>query len=356
MELPIASSSRCEIRSVIRFLTAKKVAPIDIHRQLVEVYGEKCIDVKNVRKWCREFLSGRENVHDEERTGRPSHSNETVQAVEAEMLKNRRVTVKDLEEKLGGVCSRDSIRVILKDTLNYRKVSARWVPKQLTEDHKRQRVECAEEVLRRYEEEKDDFLDSIVTGDETWAHHYTPETKQQSKQWRHPTSPKPKKFKQTLSAGKVMATVFWDRKGVLLVDFMPKGTTINAERYCQTLEKLRRAIKNKRPGMLTKGVSFHHDNARPHTANQTKELLSKFGWELVEHPPYSPDIAPSDYHMFPTLKKHLGGKKFATDEEVQQEVNTYLRNADGSWYDDGIQKFIVRMKKVIERQGDYIEK
>lgn len=344
------------MRSVIRFLTAKKVAPIEIHRQLVEVYGEKCMDVKNVRKWSREFLSGRINVHDEERSGRPSLSDEIVQAVEAEMLKNRRATVKDLEEKLGGVCSRDSIRVILKEKLLYHKVSARWVPKQLTEDHMRKRVECAREVLRRYEEEGEAFLDGFVTGDETWAHHYTPETKQQSKQWRHSTSPKPKKFKATLSAGKVMATVFWDRHGVLLVDFMPRGTTINADRYVETLEKLRRAIKNKRPGMLTKGVNFHHDNARPHTANKTTELLRKFGWEIVEHPPYSPDIAPSDYHMFPALKKHLGGKKFASDEEVQAEVNAWLRGADGQWYEEGVQKFIVRMQKVVEKNGDYIEK
>uniref|UniRef100_A0A182W8J5 Uncharacterized protein n=1 Tax=Anopheles minimus TaxID=112268 RepID=A0A182W8J5_9DIPT len=77
------------------------------------------MDIKNVRKWSREFNSGRTNVHDEERSGRPSVSDAIVQAVEAEMLKNRRATIRDLEEKLGG----------------YHKVSARWVPKQLTEDH-----------------------------------------------------------------------------------------------------------------------------------------------------------------------------------------------------------------------------
>lgn len=68
------------------------------------------------------------------------------------------MTVKDLEEKLGAVCRRDSIWVILKDMLNYHKVFARWVPKQLTEDYKRQRIECAEEVVRHYEEEKNDFF------------------------------------------------------------------------------------------------------------------------------------------------------------------------------------------------------
>jgi hypothetical protein len=65
-------------------------------------------------------------------------------------------------------------------------------------------------------------------------------------------------------AGKVMAMEFWDRKGVLLVDFMEKGTTINAASYCATLERLRAAIKRQRPGLLTPGVLLLHEKARPH--------------------------------------------------------------------------------------------
>uniref|UniRef100_A0A182WG77 Uncharacterized protein n=1 Tax=Anopheles minimus TaxID=112268 RepID=A0A182WG77_9DIPT len=64
-----------------------------------------------------------------------------------------------------------------------------------------------------------------------------------------------------------------------------------------------------------------------------------------------PDVAPSDYHMFPALKKHLGGKKFESDAEVQKEVNTWLREADGEWYSAGIDKFIVRMRKVLEKMA-----
>jgi hypothetical protein len=82
----------------------------------------------------------------------------------------------------------------------------------------------------------------------------------------HKHSPKkPKKFKQMLSGRKLMATVFWDRKGVLMVEFMQQGTTIISEVYCKTQKKLRRAIQNKRRGMLTYGVVLIQDNARPHT-------------------------------------------------------------------------------------------
>lgn len=165
----------------------------------------------------------------------------------------------------------------IKATINNQKFSARWVSKQLTEDHKRQHVRCAEEVMRRFEEEADDLLDSIITENETWSHHYTSDMKQQSKQWCHPTYPKPKKFKQTLLAGKIIATVFWDRKIVLLVYFMPQETTINAERYCQIFQKLCHVIKSECSGMLTEEVSFHHDNAHQHTVNRTQNLITKFG-------------------------------------------------------------------------------
>jgi histone-lysine N-methyltransferase SETMAR len=181
----------------------------------------------------------------------------------------------------------------------------------LTEDHKRQRIETSREFLSRYAEQGEVFSDSIVTGDETWVYHFTSESKQQSLEWRHSRSPKKRKFKVTQSARKIMATFFWDRKGVLLIEFMPTGTTINAASYCEILKKLHRAIQNRRRGMLTKGVCLLHDNARPHVARDTKALLEKFGWDVISHPPYSPDLAPSDYHLFLNSKKHLGGKRLS---------------------------------------------
>lgn len=312
------------------------------------------MSIKNVRKWCREFSNGRTNIHDEARSGRPSVSDNLQEQVESELREDRRVTVRELEEKLQ--IPKSSIHRIISD-LGYRKCSARWVPKMLTEDHKRQRIESSCEVLELYAEEGAVFLDSIVTGDETWVYHFTPESKQQSMEWRHSFSPKKRKFKVKQSARKIMATVFWDRKGVLLIEFMPTGTTINSASYCETLEKLRKAIKNRRPGMLTKGVRLLHDNARPHVARNTKSLLEKFGWDILPHPPYSPDLAPSDYHLFTNLKKHLGGKRLNSDEEVKTVVMEYLeKEVDGEFYDAGIQKLPDRLQKCLDMNGDYVEK
>jgi len=151
----------------------------------------------------------------------------------------------------------------------------------------------------RCHKEGDGVLNYIVTGDETWVPHITPESKQQSLHWKHTGSSKRKKFKQTISTRKIMCTVFWDRQGVLLVEFLPQSTTINSAVYCETLKKLRRAIQNKRRILLSATFLLLHDNARPHSAAQTQDPITSFRWEQMDHPPYSPDLAPSDFYLLP---------------------------------------------------------
>ena len=156
MEVLLSTTAKCEVRAVIRFFNAKGNTLIEIHHQLTEVYGESCMDIKNIRKWCREFAFGRTEIHDDKPTGRPSTCNETVTKVEETMRKDRRVSLDDLCVSIPEV-SRTTIYRILKDKLQYRKVCATWVPRMLTEDHKRQRVNSAHEFLRRYANEMDIF-------------------------------------------------------------------------------------------------------------------------------------------------------------------------------------------------------
>jgi hypothetical protein len=116
---------------------------------------------------------------------------------------------------------------------------------------------------QRYEEHGEAFLSKTVTGDETWVFHCAPESKAESMTWKHHVSVK-KKFKTVQSPGKVMAAVFWDVHGVVLVYFTPPGSTTNAAAYQETLKRLKEAIRRKRPGLLTKGLGvLLHDNARP---------------------------------------------------------------------------------------------
>jgi len=122
--------------------------------------------------------------------------------------------------------------------------------------------------------------------------------------------PAPEKFRVQKSAGKVVASIFWDQDGILLVDYLPKAQTINAEYYSSLLVQLKDILKEKRRGLFTNGVLFLHDNARAHRALATQKKLAYLGFQCLNHPPYSPDPAPLDYHLFSGLKKQLKGRHF----------------------------------------------
>jgi hypothetical protein len=140
--------------------------------------------------------------------------------------------------------------------------------------------------LERYHKDGDEFLNHIVRGidDETRVSFLNVETQEQSKKWTHTHSPKkPRKFKQMLSARKLMVTVFWDRKGVLIVEFMKQGTTIMSEVYCKTPKILGRLIQNKRRGILTSSAELLHGNVHVHIVTITQALLEHFNWEFSSH-------------------------------------------------------------------------
>lgn len=353
----IENPAKCEVRAVIRFLTAKQYSAAAIHRELCAVYGPSVMSEGVVREWVRSFKGGRTNIHDEDRSGRPSVvTNELVQKIDGKVRDNRRFTISELSDEFPQI-SRTVLYEVVTERLGYKKYCARWVPKILSEHHKNQRMASALDFLTRYDEEGEPLLNRIVTGDETWIKYVNPETKEQSMVWGHKDSPnKPKKARQDFSSRKLMATVFWDAKGVLLVEFMERGTTINKDVYCETLKNLRRAIQNKRRGMLTSGIVFLHDNARPHSAQVTQVLLGQFQWDVFKHPPYSPDLAPSDYHLFMHMKKWLGSQRFDDDEELKDAVTGWLKAQAADFYAEGISKLVKRYDKCLNVFGNYVEK
>ena len=122
-------------------------------------------------------------------------------------------------------------------------LTAHWVPKSLSDEQMATRASvCTMQGLLKHFRSKDDFLLRLVTVDETWVHYYEPENKAQSHQRVGPGSPRLKKFKTQPSAGKVMATVFWDAKGAIMLDFLPKRSTVTGVNYA---DKLRTAICEK---------------------------------------------------------------------------------------------------------------
>ncbi|GFO03272.1 histone-lysine N-methyltransferase SETMAR [Plakobranchus ocellatus] len=129
-----------------------------------------------------------------------------------------------------------------------------------------------------------------------------------------------------------------------------------ASRYCSTLDRLKEAIRRKRPGLLRWGVVLQHDNATPHSANLTQQWLQRYGWEILPHPAHSPDLAPSDFHLFGPLKRHLGGMAFETEDDLISELKNWFDNLDVDFFRVGANSLLLRWQKCIDLHGDYVEK
>ena len=245
MTTRLANSSLLEQRGVIRFLLAESVKSCEILSRMQRQYGPSCMSRANFYKWVQAFKDGRESITDDLRSGRPVDVStpKAVQAVEDLIKSDRRVTLDEIATKLD--ISHGTVYAIVREKLHFSKVSCRWVPKMLTDDHKMQRL---------------------------------------------------------------MASILLQ------------------------------------------------DNARPHTAARTLAKIEDLGWKLLTHPPYSPDLAPSDFHFFGLLKESMKGIHFQTDEEVKAAVSNWLWSQSTEFYAKGIDNLISRWNKCVAKEGDYVEK
>ena len=117
--------------------------------------------------------------------------------------------------------------------------------------------------------------------------------------------------KAALHPKKVMLCKWWDWKGVLYYELLPENQTIHSKKYCSQLDQLKAALDEKRLELVNrKHIIFHQGDARWHVSLMTRQKLLQLGWEVLIHPPYSPDIAPLDFHLFRSLQNSPNGKKF----------------------------------------------
>ncbi|GFR76431.1 histone-lysine N-methyltransferase SETMAR [Elysia marginata] len=221
---------------------SRRIRSSEIHKHIAETYGKGAMSRSRVYRWCTWFREGRTSLDGEPKPGRPktSTNEENTTRVDELINSDRRIKIREIALKLE--IPKSTVHEIVHDTLGYWEVSTRWVPKMLTEDHKPQRIEISQRLLLRSQQDNGDedtthigvrpgedfrpkinLFDNLITGDETWVHLNTPETKRGFMTWKHPSSPVIKKFKVQRSAAKVMATMFWGAKGVILFDILPQG-------------------------------------------------------------------------------------------------------------------------------------
>jgi histone-lysine N-methyltransferase SETMAR len=172
------------------------------------------------------------------------------------------------------------------------------------------------------------------------------ENRTPKRQWLDPGQPIPNMDRQ---GKKVLLSIWWGVKGVVHWELLPMGRTIDAHVYCEQLDRVRDKLKGKQDR-----VYFLHDNARPHVASLTQQKLLSFNWVLLSHPPYSPDLAPSDYHLFLSLGSQLDGQKFTEEEQLRRTLEEFFAQKTDDFYRRRIYSLPERWLRVIENNGLYI--
>ncbi len=249
--------------------------------------------------------------------------------------------------------SHGSVDTILKQHLCLKKISSRWVLHNLTQKQRQRRVDICIENLQKLDSGSWRLCD-IVTGDETWIYHRKIKSKQQSKAWIAKGDSPPTEVRRQQFEPKTMFVIFFMTNGPLLVHEVPSGTSINAIYYRdECLKTLVKNLHKKRPLSTTNGIKLHHDNARPHVKNIIFDYLKEEKIKVMAHPPYSPDLAPSDFWLFNCLKCSLDTYPDATS--LARAITKELNSIPIHEYQKTFQKWIERMRLCIEHHGDYFE-
>ena len=183
----------------------------------------------------------------------------------------------------------------------------------------------------------------------------TAETKRQSSQWKHTGSPRPKKARQSKSTHKLLMILFFDSTGMIYMQWVPIRQTVNKEYYVEVLREFKKRFRRKRPALFKSGQwHFHQNNAPVHNSILVTDYLIKMGIKTVPHPPYSSDLAPYDFCLFPKLKEKLRGCRYETIEEMKEAVTKVIDTLTQEDFHGAFQKLLERYK-CIAAGGDYFE-
>jgi len=337
---------KIKIRAIFlyEFKLGRKAA--ETARNINKAFGKGTASERTVQRWFRKFSDGDENLEDEEGRGRPvAVNNDNLRTM---VETDPRTTIRELADGLG--ISHSTVLDHLKQLGKIKKLD-KWVPHDLNENQKNRRYEiCSANHLRN---KNDPFLDRIVTCDEKWILY---DNRRRSAQWLDKDEV-PKHFpKPKLTPRKVMVTVWWCDAGIIHYSFLNPGETITAERYCHEIDEMHKKLKTLCPGLVNrKSPILLHDNARPHISKVTLQKLNELGYETLLHPPYSPDLSPTDFYFFRHLYNFLREKNFKNQNDAQNAFQEFVASRTDAFYADGIKQLVSRWQKCIDANGSYFD-
>ncbi|CAH1995155.1 unnamed protein product [Acanthoscelides obtectus] len=291
--------NREHFRAIIYYNFQRQLPQQECLTELLSVFGNEAPHQSTISRWYGEFKRGRVGLSVDPRVGAPKTAvtQENVDAVRKLIIEDRHVTYREIE-------------------------AVNWCQK----------------TLDRFNSRNSKNVYSIVSDDESWIYCYEPENKRQSAVWVFQGEEKPTKVIRSRSVSKKMVATF---------------VTVTADWY--TTICLPKVITELRKISPERRIILHQDNASSHIAQRTRQYLTEENVELLDHPPYSPDLSPNVFFTFQKIKNRLRGRRFQSPEEaVDAFKNAVLDLPENEW--NKCENWFDRMQMYINLRGEYFEK
>ncbi|KAI6646834.1 Transposase [Oopsacas minuta] len=345
-----------DFRDIIFYNFKRGLNVADCSCEMFSIFGGQSPTQSNIYKWYRQFRLGHTSLDAESRSGRPitAVTEENIDKVSKLVTEDRQITVTQLAFEVS--VSSGTIETILHQHLGLKRVWSKLVPHLINFEQKNRRIEFCRFMLLKYSKRDSRRWSEVITCDEKWIYYYDIQSKQQNSKWIFEDEQPDTIPKQTRVVSKRMFAVFFSTRGIIEYVMLPEEHTVTVTWYTENcLPQVFQAVERLCPKTGLRGMKFHHDNAPVHIARKTKDYIKQSGLELIYHAPYSPDLAPCDFWLFPIIKHHLKGRRFDSETELSAAFFDAIDLIPESRYSRLFDMWLERCQRCIDANGEYYE-
>lgn len=334
-------------RSIVIYLHMQGKSPKVIEKEMKETLGDTAVKYSTITKYLRnaKFPQSSDAMEIEEQNCESDEINQKILDV---LNEQPFASLRQIEQITG--IPKSTVHYHLTIVLKFKNMNLKWIPHSLTDEQKYKRVSISKQLLKILRSAKHHSWNYFATGDESWFYlSYDYE-----QMWVHPGDTPQVRAKKMIGDEKVLVSIFWNPNGFLLVDDLPKGSSFTSSYFINNILEPLTGNGSRFPDNDGRRLNLHMDNARPHIAKITNQYMECRGIKKVPHPPYSPDIAPSDFFLFGYIKEKLQGCSFGTREELLDQIRKILDQIPKDTLNQVFSEWERRLLEVIETNGNYI--
>ena len=320
-----------------------------IRNRLVSIFGSLALSYPSVTKTIRELFWNETTKPSDFEAGRPCNYSDDRKILN-ELKNDSSISCREIARLTRIPYS--TVHYILTHRLHYKCRRLRWIPHILDEHHKNARLKYSKQLLDVLQSCAKNKFKFILTGDECWFCYFTPNGCQWVKEDEEPPNAERLGFYRL----KIMLCIFWNPHGIVIIYVLPKGTSMNSSIFISNiLEPLNQYPANLQAKKSRRRFWLHFDNAPCHRSKVVKNYMALKKFSRAPHPPFSPDLAPSDFYLLGKVKNKTQGVHFKDEEELLLTIQSEFEKIPQDELFRVFDGWINRCKLCIQHKGDYFE-